>query len=396
MGCSTRTRTPVGVAAVAFQVELALEGLVDRLDDLPQRPEQVGSGRLRLAHAGRAQQPHPLGDQFGLEPAAVVVLVGDQVWPGRAATGAGSAARMPTSTWRSSAVAPASAKPTGRPWEGADQVQPQPPEPAPVAGAVAVGGPASQRRPLGGLPGTPAFHRGGVGDPDIVSPERGLAGQRADDLPDEVGGGAQAFVVAGLLGQIREQAAEVGAGIAQPAGLRAEAEQGLQHRQGDQLGIAQLGRDPDRWPPGSQGAERPSAGRRGDVQCGGEGVQVGVHRASTGSTLGLQRRSWTPSSTFAAGPPGASNTQTPWNRSSSWRSRVHRGRPTRGDLRGICPARGFAPWGVPGHNAVGRPGASWLAWRRLVRPGSASCGGRDGATGRGEPGALSGAACRPP
>jgi hypothetical protein len=30
---------------------------------------------LRLALAGRAQQPHPLGDQFGLEPAAVVVLI---------------------------------------------------------------------------------------------------------------------------------------------------------------------------------------------------------------------------------------------------------------------------------------------------------------------------------
>ena len=93
----------------------------------------------------------------------------------------------------------------------------------------------------------------------------------------------------------------MGAGIAQPAGLRAEAEQGLQHRQGDQLGIAQLGRDPDRWPPGSQlrGGLQQIVG--GDLQCGGEGVQVGVHRASTGSTLGLQRRSWTPSSTFAAG-----------------------------------------------------------------------------------------------
>ena len=32
-------------------------------------------------------------------------------------------------------------------------------------------------------------------------------------------------------------------------------------------------------------------------------------------------------------------------------------------------ARGFAPGGVQGDNAVGRPGASWLAWRRLCAPG---------------------------
>src|SRR6266536_2541486 len=44
-----------GVPAVAFQVELALEGVVDRLDDLPQRLEQVRTGPLRLALARRAQ-----------------------------------------------------------------------------------------------------------------------------------------------------------------------------------------------------------------------------------------------------------------------------------------------------------------------------------------------------
>jgi hypothetical protein len=45
-----------GVAAVAFQVQLALEGLVDRFDKLPQRPEQPrpgSSGRSRR----RARSP---------------------------------------------------------------------------------------------------------------------------------------------------------------------------------------------------------------------------------------------------------------------------------------------------------------------------------------------------
>ena len=48
-----------GVAAVAFQVQLALEGLVDRLDDLPQGAEQLRPGPRGLTLAGRAQQPYP-------------------------------------------------------------------------------------------------------------------------------------------------------------------------------------------------------------------------------------------------------------------------------------------------------------------------------------------------
>ena len=47
-----------GAAAVAFQVELALEGGVDRLDQLPQRAEQAHPGPLGLALAGRSEQPH--------------------------------------------------------------------------------------------------------------------------------------------------------------------------------------------------------------------------------------------------------------------------------------------------------------------------------------------------
>src|SRR6266511_3151802 len=53
----------------------------------------------------------------------------------------------------------------------------------------------------------------------------------------------------------------------------------------------------------------------GDVQCSGEGVQVGVHRASR-LDVGSQRRSWTPSSQL----------RTPWNQSS---------RPNAGQLAGF-------------------------------------------------------------
>ena len=45
-----------GAPAVAFEVELGLERVVDRLDDLPERLEVAVSGPWFLALAGRAQQ----------------------------------------------------------------------------------------------------------------------------------------------------------------------------------------------------------------------------------------------------------------------------------------------------------------------------------------------------
>ena len=45
------------VPAVAFEVELALEGLIDRFDGLAQGLEQVRAGAFVFALAGRAQQP---------------------------------------------------------------------------------------------------------------------------------------------------------------------------------------------------------------------------------------------------------------------------------------------------------------------------------------------------
>jgi hypothetical protein len=146
-----------------------------------------------------------------------------------------------------------------------------------MAGAVAVGGPAGQIGAFDGLPGTAAFDRGGVAHPPVVGPQRGVAGQHADDVLQQPAGGTQSLVVAGLLGQVGEQMAEVGAGVAQPAGFGGEAEQGLQHREGDQLGVRQLGGDPNRGAPRRQvwGALQQVIG--GDLQCGGEGVQVCVH-----------------------------------------------------------------------------------------------------------------------
>src|SRR5260370_9762932 len=64
-----------GVPAMAFEVELAFEGVVDRLDDLPQRLEEPGPGPFGLALPGRAQQLRPRAGEGGLTALAKVVLV---------------------------------------------------------------------------------------------------------------------------------------------------------------------------------------------------------------------------------------------------------------------------------------------------------------------------------
>ncbi|GAA2354695.1 hypothetical protein SVIO_003480 [Streptomyces violaceusniger] len=61
-----------------FEVELPLGGLVDRLDDLPQRREQGSAGPLPFALAGRPQQLDALLGAFLFGGAAGVVLVADQ------------------------------------------------------------------------------------------------------------------------------------------------------------------------------------------------------------------------------------------------------------------------------------------------------------------------------
>ena len=72
---------------------------------------------------------------------------------------------------------------------------------------------------------------------------------------------------------------QVGAGVAQPAGFAGVAEQGLHHREGDQLGVADLGRDPDLRAPGCPFGRGFQQIVGAHVQCRGEGVQVSVHES---------------------------------------------------------------------------------------------------------------------
>jgi hypothetical protein len=70
-----------GAAAVPFEVELAFERVIDRLDDLPQRFEELRPCSRRLTLTGRAQQVQTGTSQLALKLAAVVVLVRDHDLP---------------------------------------------------------------------------------------------------------------------------------------------------------------------------------------------------------------------------------------------------------------------------------------------------------------------------
>src|SRR5262245_42577800 len=104
-----------GAAAVAFEVELGFEGLVDRLNDLPQRLEELCARARRLARASGAQQREPLPGEGGFEVLAVVVLVADQHLPGTAGRQRRIVFQDASSTCRSSALATARANPMGSP-----------------------------------------------------------------------------------------------------------------------------------------------------------------------------------------------------------------------------------------------------------------------------------------
>src|SRR2546426_404058 len=67
----------VGSSAVTFEIELAFEGVVDRLDDLTEWFEQADAGPWWFVLERGTQQPHAMFAKEGLELAAGVSLVGD-------------------------------------------------------------------------------------------------------------------------------------------------------------------------------------------------------------------------------------------------------------------------------------------------------------------------------
>src|SRR4029450_4640956 len=103
-----------GATTMAFQVQLALEGVVDRLDELAKRPEQARAGPGRLAGVGRSQQGDAAAAEDGLGLGVPVALVPDDALA-RAVSSSGSTSNRSSSTSRSSVLGLVSAKVTGRP-----------------------------------------------------------------------------------------------------------------------------------------------------------------------------------------------------------------------------------------------------------------------------------------
>ena len=213
-----------GAPAVAFQVELGLERVVDRLDDLPERLEVAVSGPWFLALAGRAQQLEVGVGEGGLERLPVVVLVrhqlllrprGNQIWVGLehgeqhvafVGLGAGQRERH------------------GQPRQRAHQVQAQAPEEARVRGAIAVLGPPGEVGTLRRFPRPPALDRGRVDHPHIIAGSAGTRDQVRDHRPQHAGRRTDPLVVTRLCWQIRKHPAQTGFRVAEEPGLGGESE----------------------------------------------------------------------------------------------------------------------------------------------------------------------------
>ena len=102
-----------------------------------------------------------------------------------------------------------------QPGRCAHEVQAKPPEPARVAGAVAIGGPAGEIRTFDRRTGTTALDGRRVHDPGVVVPELGVAGQQADHRPQLALCLAEPLVVARLVRDVGEPGAQVHLGVTQ-------------------------------------------------------------------------------------------------------------------------------------------------------------------------------------
>src|SRR5580693_3606448 len=228
---------PVGdVPAVLLEGELALGGVVDRLDPLA-HPAEFAEPRLLALAVGADELRAQSGDGL-LELLASEPLVGEDdlaalEQPLLAGTfeHCRSDVALPLVRWRQGEV-------DRHPVRCAQQIQPQPPEVAAVAGAIPVGSPAHELRAPGGLPGGATGHRRGVQQPEPLTERRGDPSQLVDDQADPRGERPQALVVARLLRDVGEQVPEPLARETQKPPLGVAAEHDLRDGERDELRVS--------------------------------------------------------------------------------------------------------------------------------------------------------------
>src|ERR671934_398524 len=168
--------TSQGPATVAFQPKLVferVEGALDPLPDPTQRPHPA-----RLVSTVRTQQPGPIAGDQALELPASEALVAQDEQPRpqpRVFVIQQGRHDLALAQLRCG-QAPGDRQPV----RGGQQVQPEAPAVAVVAFAVAVAGMAGQGRTLDRLARGRAWHRGGVDQPQLIPPARGVRGEVLD------------------------------------------------------------------------------------------------------------------------------------------------------------------------------------------------------------------------
>ncbi len=159
---------------------------------------------------------------------------------------------------------------------GAEQVEPEAPEVARVALAVAIGRDPGQLRSSCRLPRGSAGHRRGVQQAQPLAKGRGDEREVVDRPLDLRCEPAHPLGVARLLGQIGEEVAQSSPGCGNETAIVGDLQQGLGDQQGHQLRVADL----LRTAPAARtlGQEVVDQG----ISCREKGVEVGVHRGLQG------------------------------------------------------------------------------------------------------------------
>jgi len=159
-----------GASAVAFQAELAFEGVEDRLDPLPDPAEVAVAGRF--VASVRAQQGDLKGSDLPFDLASGEALVGQHRRAGTQSPGLHGGGDQVQTDVSFADLRVGQTPRDGHPVRGGEQVQLESPVEPGVRRAVAVAGVSRQVRAVRGLPRHPARDRGGVDEAQLVAPRR--------------------------------------------------------------------------------------------------------------------------------------------------------------------------------------------------------------------------------
>ena len=270
-GADARCDAGFGASFVAFEGELAFEGLVDRFDDLAQWPQESGAGPWGLVLGGGPQQGDAGVVEVGFERFGAVAVVGDE---GLARSGDPGRVDHVCADFAFVGFRAGDRERDRQPRRGGDKVQPQTPEPPRMRRAVSVLGPSREVRAFLGLAAAAALDRRGVHQPHVVVPGLALACEASHDTGDHRGAAPQPLVVAVAVRQIREPRPKIRVGVAHELRLVVIAQQRRDHRQAGQLRVRQLRGEPHRRPLGSPPRVLRQQVIDPHIQCGREGVQV--------------------------------------------------------------------------------------------------------------------------